>query len=140
MRIHKTRELVEAEEEYRTDAERPSSGGESGFYADYPLCFERKYNLRAEAQSDAPNDVLKVIQKDRDCDIREWNQGFTPKEHKQMLLDERQRAWQVEREEADRKWRESQATQVFRQYMISVIVTVFCCLCTGVVTLIVADK
>jgi len=50
-----------------------------------------------------------AINEEIECEsFMEWRQGFTPKEHREMLDRERLLKWQAEREEEDRKWREEQ--------------------------------
>ena len=39
----------------------------------------------------------------------EWNPGLTPREHLEMVQSEKMLAMQIERETADRRWREEQA-------------------------------
>ena len=59
------------------------------------------------AETNALFAVEHVIGKDRDCkdDFVRWRQGFSPKEHREMMDRERMLRWQAEREEADRSYR-----------------------------------
>jgi hypothetical protein len=50
-----------------------------------------------------------VLQKERNCgSFTPWIQGFTPKEHKEMLDAKEMREWQAEQREKDRAWQEEQ--------------------------------
>ena len=81
-----------------------------------PICFARAYDLVSEIQA-APNSglitqeaILETTQKPRDAcsEFIRWNQGFTPKEHREML----DRKYIMEREDRrDRELRESQERQ-----------------------------
>mgnify|MGYP001618254105 CR=1 FL=1 len=88
-----------------------------------PICFVRAWNLFEEFNLGpnpgyatlAPDLVWKVITKPRPCANSEsklgfvkWEQGFTPKEHREMLDRERLLKLQFDREDADRLWRERQ--------------------------------
>jgi len=86
-------------------------------YRHIPICFARAYPLQDELPNlakpylDYPTDmVLEVISKDRPCPdgYTKWQQGFTPKEHREMLDSQKMLQWQAEREDADRAWRERQ--------------------------------
>ena len=79
-----------------------------------PLCFARQPYLASATEKikDKKNpfkEVRDVIQENNDCkEFTHWQQGFTPKEHREMIDRERMTKWQTEREEADRKWRSKQ--------------------------------
>lgn len=79
-----------------------------------PVCFQR-CDLRREikqAFGTGKNEmgcVLQVISKERDCNkFMDWQQGFTPKEHRELS----DRKWMLEfqdkREKEDKEWREKQ--------------------------------
>jgi hypothetical protein len=54
-------------------------------------------------------DSQKVIEKERECaSFMEWQQGLTPKEHREMQNADRLREWQRKIEEADRAYRDEQ--------------------------------
>lgn len=88
----KDQELEEAPEFYRKNGELEVLGADR---TTAPKCFIRKADLQKEVLSD-PDSILtygeavkKCIQKDRACEaFTLWRQGFTPKEHRQMLLTE----------------------------------------------------
>ena len=130
-----TRTLAEAEEAFRASGNVPqperslqylgtgappiSIGG--GFGRD-PICFARATILLTEVRDAEQNDapwpaVLRVITRERECtEFTQWNQGFTPKEHQEMLdrqwmlereerIDRENRRWRAEETESNRKWR-----------------------------------
>jgi len=50
-----------------------------------------------------------VFSKERPCEsFTRWQQGFTPKEHREMIDHQAMVKWQAEREDTDRLWREKQ--------------------------------
>ena len=75
-----------------------------------PLCFARQAYLgdATKAIKDRKNpfgEVKKIIQNDNDCkEFIDWQQGFTPKEHREMMDRKKMMEWQMEREKNDRKW------------------------------------
>jgi hypothetical protein len=55
------------------------------------------------------NAGVPVAAEERKCaEFCEWRQGFSPKEHREMVDREELRRWQADREDADRLWRERQ--------------------------------
>lgn len=67
----------------------------------FPVCFARAASLQAECKAtaafagdqdkviEAAKEALRVITRDRECAaFTPWQQGFSPKEHKEMLIDE----------------------------------------------------
>lgn len=122
------RELVEAERDYREKLQLPPLGPGKG-REDVPLCFLAAFDFRAaikdlETREREATLRVAVLSEHREpCQsFFPWRQGFTPKEHAEMNLLERQRAaeqsrreqehqWQQERDRADRTWREAQAQQ-----------------------------
>ena len=80
----------------------------------FPLCFARAYYLPTEVNAvgaDLRASIEAVVQKDRlDCpEWTPWQQGFTPKEHREMLNRKEEREWNralVERLEDTRARRE----------------------------------
>jgi hypothetical protein len=85
-----------------------------------PLCFVQANDLRKEfwetTHREHPtyqivdsDSIVEVLLRDRECkDFVKWQQGFTPKEHREMLDRLEQRRWQEGREDTDRKWRSKQ--------------------------------
>jgi hypothetical protein len=67
-------------------------------------CFIRKYDLVAECKAANPIDqvwqfnkrILEVVDKERSCNgYKAWIQGFSPKEHQEILDKKSERRWQV---------------------------------------------
>jgi hypothetical protein len=74
-------------------------------YSAFPLCFAQAWPLQDEAKSKQQADILTVIQRERECDkFVRWRQGFTPKEHQEMIDQQELKRWQVEQRREDRKW------------------------------------
>jgi len=76
-----------------------------------PICFMRSpdYRVVPFGQIYDHKPVKAEIQRERNCNLfTPWQQGFTPKEHREMLDREKMLKWQAEREDADRAWRERQ--------------------------------
>jgi hypothetical protein len=120
VRNKETRVLEEGEFETR------QSGDIRTFHYDYlPTCFVIAFNLakeigelkqlpKYEEKRDGMGGVIwpqysdinrEAIQRERDCrSFIQWQQGFTPKEHREMM----DREWMLKREEErrrnDRKW------------------------------------
>ncbi len=112
-----TRNLEEVEGEFRRSGNSPNgimSGKEIDYprHKEYPICFVQKYDLidsfeRISGQK--PARFLTIINKERECELfTKWQQGFTPKDHREMMDRDKMLKWQTEREEVDRKWREDQ--------------------------------
>ena len=94
-------------------------------YDDYPLCFVQAVSFQVEAQEDeTENAVSSVIRQERKCsNFTPWQQGFTPKEHREMLDRKQLLEWQVEREREDKIFRK-QESQSNRRYRIAELVLV----------------
>lgn len=91
----------------------------------YPLCVARAVKFQDEhpdgpqrhAKSiNGPELVQPILNKVRSCDsFVEWTQGFSPREHIEMINQEKQIAWEREREEIiDRRERERDVQQLKR--------------------------
>jgi len=103
--------LVEADEVSRSTG-KPALA-EQGVSLDFPVCFARAYPLRTEADRvketgrnwlDAN---LEVIRRERDCaSFARWRQGYSPKEHSEMIDRQWMLDWQRKTQEEDRAWRE----------------------------------
>ena len=76
-----------------------------------PICFALANDLKVEFDNETKErnstvSAFNVLAKGRDCNsFTKWQQGFTPKEHREMLDREEMLEWQAAREDADRKWR-----------------------------------
>lgn len=126
--------LVEANDDYRASGRVPEYIAAYKEYHNYPICFAMAYDLMPEVEQAAQQQfingsddwgkyTLGVINKERVCPphgksygFTTWQQGFTPKEHREML--ERQwmrqredkrdadiREWQERQRKSDRRWR-----------------------------------
>ena len=101
-----TRQLIEAESKFR-DGALDQGHGWPGIYEPRPVCFMQLCEFPVEIGY--PQSV-KVMAQERDCDsFTPWKQGFTSKEHQEMLDRQFMLDWQKEREEEDRKWREGES-------------------------------
>lgn len=82
------------------------------------LCFARKYNLASEVQpghTGAAAAMFPVIRKERECDaFTDWKQGFTPREHREMLDRDRMLRREEERDAKDKVWQEKQQRYIAR--------------------------
>jgi len=86
-----------------------------------PICFMREATFMKEKREIPINDVVPVVQqmltRERCClEFTEWQQGFSPKEHREMLdrqwvLDRQDRLDQEQREREDRRDREQRDFQ-----------------------------
>jgi hypothetical protein len=78
------------------------------------LCFARQPYLGDATKNikdrDNPFEEVKaIVQRDNDCkEFTDWQQGFTPKEHREILDRQRQLDFQVKREKEDKEWRNEQ--------------------------------
>ena len=85
-------------------------------YREAPICLARANDLWVESGITAQtvcygnvDEIRLAIQKERICQpFVEWKQGFTPKEHQEMIDRKVMLEWQAKREEADRKWHSRQ--------------------------------
>lgn len=110
-RTWKTRELVEIEEEKRCSGK---IGDELSKFEPSPVCFINSFDIKEEveilrkAAHDEPSQdsiggyisphweiyVKAVLNIERKCkSFRRWQQGFTPKEHKEMVDRDKERRW-----------------------------------------------
>ena len=122
-----SRELEEAEEVFREKGTGPMAkvyeGNPHLRHEKQPLCFARVHSFsddfKKAIKENIPEDgrVKQIIQKERQCDkSTDWQQGFTPKEHREMLdrewmirqeekRDQDARDWQSQESQRNRKWR-----------------------------------
>ena len=114
------KQFVEADNEYRKTTSLPDSGPPI-VHEHMPLCFRRQTDLRKEIGQAANDkfdvkqkDILSIIQKARLCHgFRKWCQGFTPKEHLEMLDREEWRRWQADESRKNRNARIIEAVVFF---------------------------
>ena len=122
IRRKETREIVEVEGQIRHAAEFPGEPMYSKFlvwkdptYESRPLCFAREHHLdvaplEREAEHERESRFMVMIGATRDCDsFTPWIQGFTPREHREMLDRKLILDWQEDQAKKDREWRERQA-------------------------------
>jgi len=112
-----SRNLDEVEGEFRRTGNPPLHllGGREIYYPihkGYPICFVQKYNLPdlfEKTSGQEPNKFLAIINEGRECDLfTEWKQGFTPKEHQEMIDRQRRLEFEACKDAEDKKWREGQ--------------------------------
>lgn len=109
----------------------------------FPTCFVRSFDLGQEVNErighgDVLNAVKDIIQKERICDhFIKWERGFTPKEHREMMDRARLLKWQIDREDADKKWREDQdkrrSTDEWKRNVLIAGATIFAAVAGGIV-------
>jgi hypothetical protein len=102
-----------------------------------PVCFMQVIDLRYEFKNDTPQ-ITPVIQQSRECnEFVKWKQGFTPKEHREMIDRQWMQKHQEEHEKADKEWREKQEARHSREEWLRYI---FLGIVTIVATLIATGK
>jgi hypothetical protein len=95
---------MEASIEYR------EKGDEAPAASLQPLCFRMVPDLREECRNADRQRCVEAINRERDCQkIEEWQQGHSPKEHKDMLDAKKMLQWQEDRRQIDRYWNIGQA-------------------------------
>lgn len=102
LRANDSGELCEAGSNYREDG-WPKNARLVDGYGGTPLCFVRAFDLAKERadngkeQNHIPSLNKAVISKERKCSkFCDWRQGFSPKEHAELLMFEEQHKWQKE--------------------------------------------
>lgn len=104
------RNLVEAESKIRKGEQWPAQQGTNlCLYERTPLCFVMANKIGNKSNDYSAMEFRDAICEERNCDyFIHWQQGFTPKEHREMIDRKEMLKWQADREDADRKWREKQ--------------------------------
>ena len=131
LREWESRALVETEQHYREIGTDPPRTGMDKHkrYEDWPLCFAMAWPLREEIQGERQEiggpevaSVLRVIHKERECSkYVDWQQGFTPREHREML----DRQWLLHREDTrNAEQRKFQRHMTFISGVIILVATV----------------
>jgi hypothetical protein len=79
-----------------------------------PLCFMRVYDLWAESNTPRGNYdftsrtsslIVATLQKERECNqFVKWQQGFSPKEHREMIDREKQDKLEAEIRASNKRW------------------------------------
>lgn len=73
------------------------------------LCFAAAHDLYGETYGVVALKVVEAMNRERACEaFTPWRQGYTPREHQEMLDREREREWQAAQKRADREWTERQ--------------------------------
>lgn len=125
-----TRKLEEVEERCRLDGNLGQ-----GKYVHIPICFVRSFNITKEVITLREKDekrrdtvewhkyVKEFINQERDCNLfTDWQQGFEPKEHREMLDNKAMIKWQQEQRQFDLQWQENQRKEDRRWHIIELIV------------------
>jgi len=111
LRDKETGLLVEVNDDYRVSGKVPEYILAYENFHNYPICFAMAYDLMPEVEraivhnkNDDSKYALDVITSERICPPKRkeigfvnYQQGFTPKEHREMIDRERQRA-------SDKRW------------------------------------
>ena len=126
VRNRQTRALSETEASMREKGEPARIPKvELPFYERNPICFLQMNDLTAEMEKlDDKTSFKNVIKKERECKpCTKWIQGFTPREHKEMIDAEKQQTWQrqVEKENKDfaEKIRQEQEQTAYRRFWLN---------------------
>jgi hypothetical protein len=126
LRDASSRQLVEVEAIIREDGRIPQVWGQqTGFqdmYPPWPICFQRAWPLMEEMRAaltlfpNAPQQekttlaMNKVINLKRPClGFTPWQQGFTPKEHRERLDREWKLKFETEQRRKDEEWRSAES-------------------------------
>jgi hypothetical protein len=115
LRNRKNNNLDEADSDFRKKGMVTQVWDDQGrnphrLYRDIPLCFAGSKYLSEQLNNlTEPNNPFKqvslVITKETDCKkFIDWLQGFTPKEHKEMIDEQWKLKQETERRKNDRKW------------------------------------
>lgn len=129
-----SRELEEAEESFREKGTGPLAKQYEGNphlrHEKQPQCFAMVHSLRDDfkkpIEQKIPENgrVKQVILKERECgEFTKWQQGSTPKEHREMLDRKQWLDWQAGREKDDRNFR-TQESKSNRRYRIIELILV----------------
>ena len=125
LRRWNTRELAEVEAEIRENGNIPRdtlAPPVQPLYDPPLICFRRRYDLhleQSEGGGGLPEKTVAVMNKPRVCEkFRKWEQGFTPEDHIEIDLIERQEDRFNRRDISDRRWR------LFELFVMGVIVTI----------------
>ena len=150
-RDYVTRELAEVDSDFRRSGGPTEMPGSPRHWQDRaPICFVQSVDLQAEVLGDlepdypagsrsrsqifdgAPADViLELFGRERpECEeaFTTWQQGFSPKEHREMLDQKRVLKREDARREEDRRWRadmrkEERAWRILKLVVFGVVVS-----------------
>jgi len=142
VRIKSSYSFGEAPSDFRERGVVPVIYDEQGrnqhpFHEQEPICFILKKDLKKEFKTETTKgnntvSAFNVLHKYRDCDttdttlgFTEYRQGFTPKEHREMLdrqwmldfkekREQEDREWRSKEEKERREWQQKQSAKRFR--------------------------
>lgn len=114
--------LIEVDGGFRKYGKATMDKSERQFLQESFICFARAFDLIEEgedterqqallAEQDEPMSdwvgyLREIITRDRECaEYTEWQQGFTPKEHREMLDRQELRDYQYRQRKEDKRWR-----------------------------------
>jgi hypothetical protein len=114
VRHYSERHLSETEGDIRKYGKFPGDPkNPDAVYIPMALCFVLAYDLPEEIVPTEESDqiaFLRIIRKQRTCgEFTKWRQGFSPKEHREMI----DRQWEQERQE-----RRDESTKKFQERLI----------------------
>jgi hypothetical protein len=76
-----------------------------------PACFAMKRRFDLEDRDKGKGGITEAIQKPIECSsFVPWQQGFSPKEHREMMTAQQMQVFQEEQRRRDRDWQEEQKT------------------------------
>ena len=110
LRVNETQALVETPEGTRQSGQLTHRSR----HAFLPECFVKACSFRDEWNRTTPEHEqdqarLRLYTTERDCKSWvKWQEGLTPREHKEMVDQQTLREWQEERRRNDRDWQEAQ--------------------------------
>jgi hypothetical protein len=104
VRHFQTRQLLDAEDTFRTNGTIPQVQLDlrthCWIYDDWPVCFANEISFREASEIGRVSDSetrTRAIHKERNCNsFTPWKQGFTPKEHEEMIQQNALLEWQRE--------------------------------------------
>ncbi len=109
LRNQTTGALDEADKRFR---EEVFFRGAPQIHDSVPICAKSVINFRDEANPGDKDGIRKALNKDRSCSCHDkftqWHVGFTPKEHQEMEIATKLKAWEESQQEERRRWQESQ--------------------------------
>lgn len=112
VRHRKTRELIEADWICRDSWTLPRvDNNPEPIVYQFPVCLARRLTKehRARMGDGEPHLVLPIIQNEWDCPkFTAWSQGFTPREHQEMINETELRKIEERRRDDDRRFQASQ--------------------------------
>jgi hypothetical protein len=85
-----------------------------------PKYYEKQNEIGETVWPTFPTLVKEILNQERECTFfTKWQQGFTPKEHREMIDRQAMLKWQTEREDIDKKW------QIQQRWFMVVVAGIF---------------